>query len=338
MFGRVAACAALILLSPVCAGRTTLPPGAGAAFAQEPSRNAVKQKNVAELKAPIALRREANLEPPLPRDPFAATSTISRPTAAITQEPPRDAAEQKSVAELETPTALQRDANLELPLPRGPVAATSTVSETRMDPGDAEPFGRDARPVASGAILSKWSGVRAEIRAETEILASCRSGAWCPQSARRFLAIVDEGRMKRGLARVGAINRAMNLAIVPTTDLAQWGVADRWSGPLETLATSRGDCKDYAIAKYVALKAAGVADRDVRLVVVHDVAVGENHAVVAVRLDGAWVILDNRWLALVQDRQMPRTIPLFVLDGDGVREFVNTAPMANAQDGVPGAL
>ena len=43
--------------------------------------------------------------------------------------------------------------------------------------------------------------------------------------------------------------------------MAQWGVPDRWSPPLETLATGRGDCEDYAIAKYVALTAAGIPHR-----------------------------------------------------------------------------
>ena len=78
------------------------------------------------------------------------------------------------------------------------------------------------------------------------------------------------------------INRAINLAIIPTSDLVQWGVVDRWSAPLETFTTRRGDCKDYAIAKYVALQAAGVAPEDI-LVVVRNTDTSENHAVVAVR-------------------------------------------------------
>jgi predicted transglutaminase-like cysteine proteinase len=90
-------------------------------------------------------------------------------------------------------------------------------------------------------------------------------------------------------------------AISPMSDLAQWGVPDRWSAPLATLTTGRGDCEDYAIAKYVALRVAGVAEEDVRLVIVRDLAVGEDHAVVSARLDGGWIILDNRWLALVED-------------------------------------
>ena len=120
------------------------------------------------------------------------------------------------------------------------------------------------------------------------------------------------------------INRAINLAIIPTSDVVQWGVVDRWSAPLETFTTRRGDCEDYAIAKYVALRAAGVAPQDIKLVVVHNIDISENHAVVAVRLDGAWVILDNRSLALVADREMwarPQCLR-------GVHQFLT--PTANA--------
>jgi hypothetical protein len=53
-----------------------------------------------------------------------------------------------------------------------------------------------------------------------------------------------------------------------------------------------------------------------------DLARGGGHAVVAVRLDGGWIMLDNRWLALADDREMRRVIPMFVLDGDGVKQFV----------------
>jgi predicted transglutaminase-like cysteine proteinase len=116
------------------------------------------------------------------------------------------------------------------------------------------------------------------------------------------------------------------LSIVPTSDFAQWGIADRWSAPLETFTTRRGDCEDYAIAKYVALRAAGVPETDVRLIVVRNKAVDQYHAVVAVRLDGDWIILDNRWLALVRDREMWRATPLFELDDDGVRRFVGPPP------------
>ena len=42
--------------------------------------------------------------------------------------------------------------------------------------------------------------------------------------------------------------------------------------PLETFTTGRGDCEDYTIAKYVALRAAGIAQEDVKLIVVSDIS------------------------------------------------------------------
>ena len=118
------------------------------------------------------------------------------------------------------------------------------------------------------------------------------------------------------------INRAVNLSIVPTSDMKQWGVLDRWSSPLETLTTGRGDCEDYAIVKYVALLDAGIRREDVRLAVVHDVLRNEDHAITVTRVDGEWIALDNRWLALVHDGELRRVIPRFVLDNTGVRAFV----------------
>jgi predicted transglutaminase-like cysteine proteinase len=192
-------------------------------------------------------------------------------------------------------------------------------------PAAAEPFGLNAVPVTTGGVLSKWSGVVAEIRAESDILAHCRDGAQaCPPAARKFLAVIADGRAHNGRARVGVINRAINLAIQPMSDIAQWGVTDRWSAPLATLTTGRGDCEDYAIAKYVALREAGVAEDDVRLVIVRDLAVDQDHAVVAARLGEQWIVLDNRRFTLIEDTNMPRVVPLFVFDHDGVKQFTST--------------
>jgi predicted transglutaminase-like cysteine proteinase len=205
------------------------------------------------------------------------------------------------------------------------IKSTAAVGPAIQSPAMTEPFGLNTVPVASGEVLSKWSGVEADIRAENDILSRCRANAeLCPAAARKFLAIVAQGRALTGRARIGIINRAINLAIRPMSDLAQWGVVDRWSAPLVTLTTGRGDCEDYAIAKYVALKEAGVAAENLRLVIVRDLAVGGDHAVVAARLDGDWIVLDNRWLMLVEDSQTRQMVPLFVLDQTGVRQFART--------------
>ena len=205
------------------------------------------------------------------------------------------------------------------------ISSKFAVGTGVQSPEVTEPFGLNTVPVSNGEVLSKWIGVEADIHAENDILSRCRASVeLCPAAARRFLAIVDQGRAQTGRARIGIINRAINLAIRPMSDLAQWGVIDRWSAPLVTLTTGLGDCEDYAIAKYVALKEVGMAAEDVKLIIVRDLAVGGEHAVVAVRFDGHWIILDNRWLILVEDSQIRQMVPLFVLDQAGVREFAPT--------------
>jgi predicted transglutaminase-like cysteine proteinase len=203
----------------------------------------------------------------------------------------------------------------------------------------SEPFGLDESPVVGGEVSAKWSGVLADIRAESDVLTRCRDDAQpCPAAARKFLAVIAEGRARGGRARLGVINRAINLAIRPESDLAQWGVPDRWSAPLATLTTGRGDCEDYAIAKYVALKEAGVSEDDLRFVIVRDLGLGEDHAVLAARLDDKWLVLDNRRLALLEDNEMPSVQPLFVLDSAGVRQFALPATANAAMIAAPSAL
>jgi predicted transglutaminase-like cysteine proteinase len=194
-------------------------------------------------------------------------------------------------------------------------------------------------PVNSGGVLAKWNGVKADIRAERKIFERCRENMdLCPAAAKQFLDIVDQGRALTGRARVGVINRAVNMSIEPVSDMAQWGVPDRWSAPLETFTTHKGDCEDYAIAKYVALTESGIATEDVKLIIVHNTAAKEDHAVTAVRLDGSWMILDNRWLKLVEDKALQQAVPMFALGNDGVRQYLPDTSVAARRAPAPAAL
>jgi predicted transglutaminase-like cysteine proteinase len=228
----------------------------------------------------------------------------------------------------------------EAAMPTAALDPAPPVQPSPFTPPVAEPFGLAAEPVGGGDVVTKWTGVEARIRADHTILARCRDDAQpCPKGAQNFLAIVAEGRKFEGRARIGVINRSVNLAIEPMSDMAQWGVPDRWSPPLETFTTGRGDCEDYAIAKYVALTAAGVAAADVKLAIVHNVAANEDHAVALVRLDGGWIVLDNRWLTMVEDVEMPKVIPLFVLDDQGVKQLTPPALIgARQQTAAPASV
>ena len=183
-------------------------------------------------------------------------------------------------------------------------------------------FGMDTEPVRAGDVVEKWTRAKAAIDQELEAVVLCRADDICSPAARRVVDLSASGENRTGRAKVGLINRAVDYAISPTSDETQWGVADRWSAPFETLRSSRGDCEDYATLKYLALRAAGISDDDVKIVILENIFPDEDHAAVAARVDGEWLILDNRTLTLVHDTDLRRAIPRFVLDQQGTRRFV----------------
>jgi predicted transglutaminase-like cysteine proteinase len=193
-----------------------------------------------------------------------------------------------------------------------------------------EPFGLYTAPVYAGGLLAKWLGVEKKLDDERVQLALCDGDRenCASDAALKFLSIVDAGREHTGRARLGEINRAINLAIHPMSDLAQYGQIDVWSSPLVTFTHAAGDCEDYAIAKYVALRLAGIAADDLRLVVLHDTIRGEDHAVAAARLDGHWLMLDNKRMTMVEDADVRNYRPLFVLDERGVMRYGEPPLMA----------
>jgi predicted transglutaminase-like cysteine proteinase len=189
-------------------------------------------------------------------------------------------------------------------------------------------FGVDTEPVADGELSERWRRVKAVIARDLETVARCHAKEPCTAAAPALIAIIAEGVGHRGRARIAMINRAVNLAITPMSDQAQWGVPDRWSAPLETLQSSRGDCEDYAIVKYAALLGAGISETDMKIVIFKNLLPTEDHAALAVHVDGQWLILDNRTLTLVSDTDVTRAIPEYVLDQNGVSRFARTSPIA----------
>ncbi len=195
--------------------------------------------------------------------------------------------------------------------------------------GADEPFGLPTAALDTGPLLEKWHGVEREIAGERRVLTTCEQDhASCPsQPALQYLAIVDGARTLSGRARLGEINRAVNLKIKSMSDLALHGAEDVWSAPLATLAQGAGDCEDYAIAKFIALQDAGVSADDLSIVILRRDIREEDHAVAAVRLDGNWLLLDNLHMTMVEDQQVRHYRPRFLIDQNGVKYYLD-APSA----------
>lgn len=77
-----------------------------------------------------------------------------------------------------------------------------------------------------------------------------------------FLDTVSSLSVEDKILRVNAF---FNDKIMYVEDQYLWGQADYWATPLETLGHSRGDCEDFAFAKYVSLRLMGVPADQLRL-------------------------------------------------------------------------
>jgi predicted transglutaminase-like cysteine proteinase len=84
----------------------------------------------------------------------------------------------------------------------------------------------------------------------------------------------------------------------PQNDQVAWGSPEYWTSPMEFIRKRGGDCEDYAIAKYFALRFLGLPAERMRIVAVRRLdetgkPAPEMHAVLAVHTGATWFILDN---------------------------------------------
>src|SRR5262245_47177706 len=154
--------------------------------------------------------------------------------------------------------------------------------------GSAKPAG--ARPFATAGAYStdftgfpKWRGMLERFARELADPDASDVRVW--HAFARSLARGDR------LAELRAVNAAVN-AFPYVSDETNWGKIDFWETPIEFLHRA-GDCEDFAVTKYMALRELGVASADMRVAVVDDHGLGTTHAVLLVAAGGGYYVLDN---------------------------------------------
>jgi len=147
-------------------------------------------------------------------------------------------------------------------------------------------FGSVSIPLKSSPLDARWAAVSGD-----QV-----SGAAAGYAAR----LADRGDVEK----LEAINRYVNGHVRFIDDSRAFGTPDRWTRAAETFATGRGDCEDYALAKMAMARRAGFADRDLYLVVLKDLARRADHAVLVVRAEGRFLVLDNGTDDLIDSDRM----------------------------------
>ena len=128
--------------------------------------------------------------------------------------------------------------------------------------------------------------------------------------------------------RLSLLNGFFNQRIEFRSDLEVWGQIDYWASPLESLDKGRGDCEDYAIAKYFSLVSTGVPVAKLRMVYVRAMVGGRSlaHMVLAYYAQpGAEpLILDNLVPEVRPASQRPDLQPVFSFNSEGLWQGVGS--------------
>ncbi|MGE0119849.1 MAG: transglutaminase-like cysteine peptidase [Dongiaceae bacterium] len=158
-------------------------------------------------------------------------------------------------------------------------------------------------------LFPKWRGTLQRFEQE---LKSC-GPSQCKKT--QWQAVIDRLRGKELMTQLREINLEMNDRRY-ITDPVNWNLPDYWATPFQFLRKN-GDCEDYAISKYMALRDLGIAVDDMRIVVLNDLNLRIAHAVLAVYVNGEPYILDNQISTVVPASSIHHYQPVYSINETG---------------------
>lgn len=141
--------------------------------------------------------------------------------------------------------------------------------------------------------LQQWQRVVSAMRNAGPAFNACaQSAANCNTAMlKRWREIVVAAKSLPYEQRLKSVNASFNKWPYKL-DMEVYGVREYWATPKEFIVRS-GDCEDYSIAKYYALRSVGYSKEELRIVAVRDTIRGYGHAVMAAYVGNDILILDN---------------------------------------------
>ena len=124
----------------------------------------------------------------------------------------------------------------------------------------------------SPALVADTSS--AQPSALSAALSSARLGSWQNLLANSAPQDSESARLER-------VNRFINRSVSFVSDQQAWGADDYWATPAQTLSQGKGDCEDFAIAKYFSLVSLGIPSEKLRLTFVKALTQNQAHMVLA---------------------------------------------------------
>lgn len=172
------------------------------------------------------------------------------------------------------------------------------------------------------ALLACQMAVGALNRGAVRAAAQARYGAQGVETMLEWIYLIDQARGQPVTEQLSRVNDFFNGRTTFQSDDQVWHQADYWATPLELLGGGRGDCEDFAIAKYVSLLALGIPQSNLRLIYVKARIDGTSqaHMVLGYYADsnGEPQILDNLTGAIERAANRPDLTPVFSFNGEGL--------------------
>ena len=110
------------------------------------------------------------------------------------------------------------------------------------------------------------------------------------------------------------VNDFMNKAPY-VDDQTRYGPDGYWNATPERFFSSGGDCKDYALLKYVSLRALGFSPDQLRIAVVMDITKNVLHAILIVKGPKDAYVLDNQARNIEPVSHVDHYQPIFSVNG-----------------------
>jgi predicted transglutaminase-like cysteine proteinase len=226
--------------------------------------------------------------------------TVVVPPQVPTDPPPEPEPEQSPAEQPSEPEVKQVPPPVEKPKPR--------VSHIRSYWANREVRSTNIK------MFPRWTGMVGRYAVENHTLDSvCGSERDQPCKLKEWKAFLEGLREAPLYEKVKEINRYLN-KYPYIDDIVNWGFDNYWETPYEFQRKS-GNCKDYAIAKFMSLRAIGVPNDLMRITVLRDLNLGGAiHAVLVVSVDEKNYILDNQIKQVVPTDKVYHYVPIYSIN------------------------
>ncbi len=161
----------------------------------------------------------------------------------------------------------------------------------------------------------KWTGMLERYFDDVELKeGSCKEDFFNRCYLEDWKKFLDGQQGADAIAQLDQVNRYMNRAPY-ITDPRNYNLPDYWATPRQFFNRD-GDCEDYAIAKFMSLRALGWKNEHMRIVVLQDLNLRIPHAVLVVYLDGVAWVLDNQIERLITADRIRHYRPYYSVNED----------------------